>query len=150
MGEYNIENELIWTNAVSICRVFLISGVVKDTPFAFLDHNSFVLAESNTQLGDLHDMLRILTEKIKEKIKVHCGGDIKISDLKNLRLLVAGGAKENKEDRQREALPLLINPTRSFYDLILPTLADVGHHLFCQLCYRTVIITQITYVLSDA
>jgi len=97
-------------------------------------------------------MLQVLTERIEEKINFRFGGDIeiKISDLKNLRLLVVGGAKENEKDRERKALSLLINHIRSFYDLILPTLADVGQHLFCQLCYRTVIIKEINYVLSDA
>jgi hypothetical protein len=80
---------------VSTCRVFLISGVAKDTPLA--------LAESNTQLGDLHDMLQVLTERIEEMINFRFGGDIeiKISDLKNLRLLVAGGTEENEKYRER-------------------------------------------------
>jgi hypothetical protein len=143
-----VSGNLICTDCISTCRVYIIHGVCDGTPFAYLEHSSYALGSRMTPL----DYLKIMLKRFKRNIEKSLLAKTSVSNVANLRclrLFVAGGAKSKHQDHERETISLLVNPNGSVYDHIRSILKDDCADLFEQLAYRTIIIDQITYELSD-
>ena len=149
MNKFKVSNDLIWTDSVASCRVYLISGIFNRTPFAYLEHHSCELGEEQATLKDLRDMLTHLSNNLKIKLKEVFQSNIKIEKLRNLKLFVAGGSNAQEKDRERESLSLMINPTPSVYEGIKSFLKGDCLRLFRNLSHKTIIISQITREKTD-
>ena len=110
MGLCKVSKTSIYTDCVASCHCLLIDGFFNDelhevVPFAFMNHNSFG-AVVNRPSNNLKLLLGSLVKKLKETLVTLSESTIKMTSLKDLRLLVCG-ATISLKDHEREAYSLL-------------------------------------------
>ena len=138
MGKYNVSKTSIYTDCFSLCHCLPIDRLYEDVPFAFINHNSFGVVADRAS-NNLKLLLGSFVTKLKETLATVSKSTIKITSLKDLRLLICD-ATISLKDQEREAYSLLINPSQYTRDRLVSILNDECIYFFHQLVNRTVII----------
>lgn len=75
----------------SSCKIFLLSGIYKDQPFAYLEHD-VTDCEDGTPLDVLNALLEFLVHKLEQNL-IALSSIQNFTGLSNIHLILVGGQK---------------------------------------------------------